>query len=150
MEIRFELYVWCFLAFLLGQGIQLFWIKIPSLRQRSAAVNKPFLFKDWIACDWNILVGTQLFGFLLLLVMNEVLNWKPEYADFIKTIWGLLGAFGTSVALSKWGQFEKGIINFIDVKANISDLVTGPTKHIGEVIQKGNEATGKDVTQAPL
>lgn len=41
-------------------------------------------------------------------------------------------------------------MKYLDMKANISDATTGKTKNLDDLISKGTEATGQDVTQSPI
>lgn len=146
-EITFTLLLQCIIMFILGQGVHLFFIKIPALKKRSTAANKLFVFKDWWSCDWNIIIGTQLFGALIVFGLNELVDWKPEILTYVRWFFAGIGAFGSTVAMSLLSKYDKTLIQVLDIKSNIADTVTGGTTSVEETIRKGSQATQSDVTQ---
>ena len=91
----------------------------------------------------------MIFGAIVIIALDELIAWKPFVLDYVKWGFGLLGMFGTQLAQEKWGQFKKGLSKLLDVKANISDAVTGKTTDVNDAIIKGTEATNTDVSQTP-
>lgn len=139
-----KLYLFCVAMYILGQALTLFWITVPSLKEKCRIANKEFSWKDWWKCDWNIVFGNMIFGLILILGLKELITWKPEILDFVKWLFALLGAFGTSIAQEKWGQFRKTLNNLLDMKANLSDAVTGGSNTVEETVSKGKNA-GVDI-----
>lgn len=135
--------------FVLGQAAHLFLIKIPAIKTRCRAANKAFVFREWWACDWNLIIGTQVIGALLILGLDQLIYWKPGVLDYVKWFFAGMGAFGSTIAMAKGSQFEKGLTTLLDVKSNIADSVTGGTATVRETIIKGTEVTGVDVTKNP-
>jgi|GEM_PF-2447863 len=142
-------YLLCILMSLLGQGLHLFLIKIPALKTRSSAANKPFSMKDFWNCDWNIIVGTQIVIAMATIGIDEILKWKPEIVEYIKWFFAAIGAFGSTVAMALLSKYEKGLMKLLDIKANIADAVTGGTTTVQETIDKGSFQTGVDVSTKP-
>lgn len=136
--------------FILGQALHLFLIKIPAVKARTRAVNKAFIFLEWINCDWNIIVATQIIGALFIVGLDQFLAWKPEVLEYVKWFFAAIGAFGSTIAMSRWSQFEKTVLGLSSVKSNISDVVTGGTTTVKETIEKGSSATGTDVSTNPV
>jgi hypothetical protein len=115
------LYVQCVLMFLLGQAVHIFLIKVPAVKERARAANKKFSWAEWWGCDWNVIIGTLIIGLLITLGLDEILKWKPVIWDYVKWFYAGIGAFGSTIALAKFSQFEKGLTALIDVKTNIAD-----------------------------
>lgn len=114
-------YIQCVLMFLLGQAAHLFLIKIPAIKEKSRVANKSFAWKDWWACDWNVVIGTQVVGALVIFGLDEIVNWKPEVLDYVKWFFAGVGAFGSTIAMAKMSQFDKSINKVIDIKTDIAD-----------------------------
>ena len=135
--------------FILGQAAHLMLVKIPAIKKRSKAVNKVFYLKDWWNADWNVIVGTQIIGAMLILGLDQIVTWRPGVLDYVKWFFAGMGAFGSTIAMAKASQFEKSLTGLMDVKANVSDAMTGGTTTVDETIMKGTLATGTDVSKQP-
>jgi hypothetical protein len=146
MNFTFEQYVICVAMFILGQAAHLFLIKIPAIKNRSNAVGKPFKWKEWWNCDFNIIIGTQVIGALVLLGLKEIITWKPGVIEYVRWFFAGLGAFGSTIAMAKGSQFEKSLVNLIDIKSNVSDAVTGGTTTVSQTIR---EAAKEDIQVKP-
>lgn len=133
------MYWFCVAMFVLGQLAHLFLVKIPSVKIRCRAANKTFIFKEWWACDWNIIIGTQVIGALVILGLDELISWKPDVLDYVKWFFAGVGAFGSTIAMAKASQFEKGLTGLIDIKSNVSDSVTGGTNTVKDTILKADQ-----------
>lgn len=119
-----SLYLQCVAMYLLGQAVDLFLLKIPELRSLYRKANEDFCWKKYWQTDWNVIIGTQVVGAMLILGLNELTQWKPQILDYIKWFFGGIGAVGSSIIVSKWSQTKKYIMNIIDSKTNIADKVT--------------------------
>lgn len=124
MTITTWLILQCIAMFILGQLLQLFWLKIPSLKKRAKTANYKFSVKEYWQSDWYLIIGTQIVGAMLILGLNEIVQWKPAILDYVKWFFGSLGAFASSVVLSKLSAYEKMLSEVIDIKTNIADNVT--------------------------
>lgn len=131
--------------FIGGQGLHLFLVKIPSIKKRASAVSRPFVWSDWWSCDWNIIIATQIIGGMSIIGLDELVNWKPEILEYVRWFFAGIGAFGSTVAMAKFSSYEKTLTNLIDVKASVSDALTGGTTTVQDTINKGSEATGTDI-----
>jgi hypothetical protein len=147
MHISTSTYVICFITYLLGQAIHLFWIKIPNIKKRAIAANKKYIFAEFWMSDWNVIIGTNIFGVMLILGLGELLNIKPEIFEYIKWFFFFAGAFGSTVVMAKFSTYEKELINILDIKSNIADVFTGGTTTSKETLERGNQVTGKDVSK---
>ena len=119
-----SLYIQCVLMFMGGQAIHLFLVKIPALKKRARAANKDFTMKEYWTEDWSIVVGTQVVGMVVILGLDQIVHWKPVILDWVKWWFAGLGAFGSTLIMSRWSPFEKKLLNLIDTKTNIADSVT--------------------------
>lgn len=145
----FFLLIQCVLMFIFGQCVHLLLVKMPALKKRVRAVNKKFLFREWWDEDWNIIIGTQFIGAMVIIGLNEIVAWKPEILEYVRWFFAAVGAFGSTIAMSKYSQYEKTITGLMDIKSNISDTVTGGTTTVAETIEKGTQVTGQDISHAP-
>lgn len=115
------LYLLCALMYLLGQALQLFWVKIPALKSRANAANYEFNFKEYWRSDWNLIIGTFIVPMMIFIGLDEIVTFKPEIMGYLKWGFGFLGFTGQSIILAKFSKFEKVVIDVIDVKTNIAD-----------------------------
>jgi len=120
------LYIQCVLMFMGGQAVHLFFIKIPALRKRAMAANMDFTGKQYWKEDWPIIVGTQVLGMVVILGLDQIVHWKPWILEWVKWWFAGLGAFGSTIVMSKWSPFEKKLLDVIDVKTNIADNIGEP------------------------
>jgi hypothetical protein len=144
-----NLYLQCLGMYYLGLILCLCWQTIPGLKKQAKSANTKFSLKEWFLCDLNIIIGNVVFGAILLGILKELVTWKPGLLEYIKFFFVIMGGFGTSLAQERWGAFKKTLGALLDVKANIADNVTGVTTTVKEAVQKGNAATGEDVTKTP-
>lgn len=118
-----SLYMQSVAMFILGQLLQLFWLKIPSLKKRAKAANYKFSASEYWKEDWYLIIGTQVAGAMAIIGLDQIVHWKPDVLEYVKWFFGGFGAFGSSVVLSKLSSYEKTLSGIIDVKTNISDSV---------------------------
>lgn len=135
--------------FFLGQAFHLFAVKIPSLKEKSIANNHSFNFGNWLKEDWNIIIATTSLGAMAMIGLDEILKLRQEIENVVRLLFGSLGFLSNSITM-RASKYEKKIMRYLDLKANIADATVGKTRNIDDLIQKGNEQTGTDVTQSPL
>jgi hypothetical protein len=149
MTLTTSLYVFLWIMFLLGQLCHLFFIKMPSLKERNKNINKIFYFVDWWNCDWNIILGTQAFGIAIVIGLPELLNWKPFIWDYVRWFFFFVGVFNSLIFLAIFSKYSKSLSDMSDVKSNVTDhLLGGASKSVGEVLEKAM-ALGIDGTKPP-
>jgi hypothetical protein len=134
--------------FIGGQILLLTWVTVPSLKEKFRTANKDFSFWKWVRSDAHIIVGNLVFGAVFLIGIDEIIEWKPGIAKYIKFFYFLLGAFGTTIAQEKWSPTKKKLSNLIDLKTNIADAVTGGTTSASDTIAVAKEM-GIDATKPP-
>lgn len=118
-----SLYLQCFSMYIIGAAIILFLVTIPELRSLWAKSNERFSWKRYWQSDWNVVVGTILIGVLLIIGIDQLVNWKKGVLDYVKWFFAGGGAFLTPIIASKYGSAKKYILNVIDKKTNIADGV---------------------------
>lgn len=114
-----NIYLICVIMYVLGIFLHLFWIKIPSLKKKAAMASCQFSLLDWWKTDYNVILGNAVFGAMLLFGLKELILWKPNVADYVKWFFAFMGTFGNSVAMAKFGKFEKTLNGIIDDKLKI-------------------------------
>jgi hypothetical protein len=130
---------------ILGQFLQLLLVKIPMIKRKCNAANKNFSWVDWWNCDWHIVIGTMVLVALLIVGLDEFLNWKPNVLEYIKWFFAGIGAFGSTVTMAYLSKYESQIMALLDIKSNVSDAVTGGTNTVKETVEKGEAATGQEI-----
>lgn len=141
-------YAWSCVMFLLGQILHLMWVKIPSIKKKAAANNKKFLFDEWLAEDWNLIIGLNVFAMMLFIGLDQILHFKPEIIDYVRWFFAFIGSTGSSIAM-RYSKYDGNLLKMLDIKSNIAGAIIGETQSVQETIDKGSAATGQDMTKAP-
>jgi hypothetical protein len=135
--------------YLIGQALHLLLIKIPELKELSRTNNYNFKISQWWQQDWNIIIGSALLGPSLLIGLDQLIKIKPWIEDIaVWMFWGV-GILGSMIAM-RFSKYSKIVMGYLDIKANISDATTGRTENKTDLIEKGIEATGTDVTKSTI
>lgn len=119
-----SLYLQCVAMYILGQALHLFVIKIPSVKKRDRAANLEFSFKEYWKQEWNIIIGNQVLGAVVIIGLDQLVAWKPFILDYVKWFFVAVGAVGSTVIMSKFSTYEKKVLNIVDVKTNVADEVS--------------------------
>lgn len=149
-QYTFSIYLQYGAMFFLGQVVHLLMVKMPGLRQRARAANKKFSFKDWWYEDWNVIVATNVIGVMLLIGLDEVLQWKPEIQSVVRWFFAAVGMAGSTVVMKYASKYETVLMAVLDIKSNIADQFIGKTESVDELISEGRRVTGRDVSISPL
>lgn len=135
-------YIWSVVMFIAGQLLHLFLNKIPALKTRAKVANYDFRLVDYWREEWYIIIGTQIFGAMVIIGIDEVAHWKPEVVDYVKWFFAGLGYFFSSVIIKWLGQYEKKLLAVIDIKTNTADN-TIPTDDKGKPVNMQTAAPGE-------
>ena len=119
-----QLYVWCALSAILGMAAYVFIVKIPSAMSKAKAANVTFSMGDYFSTEWVSLAGNIVSIAIALLILGEVLKFKPELQGWIITIFAFYGFTGSSLLIAIFGQVSKKINSIVDIKTNVADAVT--------------------------
>lgn len=123
-----ELYGWCILLFFIGQAATLFLVDIPEHKKLAKTANHDWSWAEWWSKDWNMIIGTQLIGIIVFIVLDEILHFRPGIIDMIKGFFATFGIIASLLA-SKFGSYRKMVMKIMDRKTNYADGKTA------EVIQ---------------
>lgn len=119
-----SLYIQCALMYILGQGFDLFLIKVPEYRDLYRKANEKFSWSKYWDSDWNIVIGTLILGSILIIGADQLIYWKPGVLEYVKWFFAAIGGLGSSFIASKWSRCKKYITAVIDEKTNIADNKT--------------------------
>lgn len=108
-------------AGVLGILFHIFVIKLPSLKKRSQAANLSFTFKEYIQEDWLALAASFIALFIALMVIDEVVKYKPIIADFLKWIFVFIGYTGSSTLVALLSKTDTVINKVVDIKTDVAD-----------------------------
>lgn len=121
MTITTSLILQCIAMFIGGQLLQVFLVKLPAVKKRCLNANVEFSFKEYWKEDKYLIIATAIAGGMLIVGLNEIVHWKPVILNYVKWFFATVGAFGSSVVLSRFSVFEKRIQQIVDIKTNIAD-----------------------------
>lgn len=140
---------------ILGVVIQSLW-KMKILQELSRRANVHFnWYTTYVKSDAIAIIISFLTVLVYYLIHTEAGKYYPKADDYKRIFFFCSGLVGSSVvqfaADYLTNSAKTKLQKFIDVKTNIADVATGarPTDSLKEVIRKGEESTGKDVTSAP-
>lgn len=139
----------CIEMFIGAQILDLLLIQVPKLRRNAAAANKPFKFKEWWSCDWNLILAGPVFMIVVTIGYEELIGFNPAFSKYARWIYAGIGGFGSSILMENWGKYGKNITQLFSLKSNISDVVTGGTTTVQDTIKKGEERLNQDITNNP-
>jgi hypothetical protein len=142
-------YLICGVMFMLGQGVHIFWSKIPSFKKLARAANKRFSYSEWWSCDRDLVIGLNLIGASLFLGIDQLIGFAPDWIDKLKWFFWLFGTFGSTIGFRFYSRYDQGTVKLLDLKSNLADTITGGTTTVQDTIDKGMEMTGKDISKAP-
>lgn len=124
----------------IGILIQIFVVKIPSLKNRSEAANHPFSVIDYFKKDWVTILGSFLGVLMFLVGWDQIVGLHDSLTKYSKWVFGFVGYTGSSMIQSAFGVTGKLIKQIVDVKTNIADGVVPP-------VNKENEEGAKEIVE---
>jgi len=149
MHISIWLHLACMGMLALGQTLQILLVKIPSLKKKARAANVKYCFKDLWDEDWNLIMGTLVIGLSVSIGLTELAGRWPSVLEVVRWLYWMLGAFGSSIVMNKWGSYEAKIMQLLDVKANIADTLIGSTTNVKQAVETAKEVAGINVAPTP-
>jgi hypothetical protein len=114
-------YVLCFIAGLLGILFHIFAIKIPAVKERARVANVKFSYREYFADDLAGMLASLLTVVILLVVLDELVAFKPAVIPFIKFGFVFVGFTGSSILIALLGKAQKKINDIVDVKTDKAD-----------------------------
>ena len=116
-----EVYIHCVISGFLGIMFHIAAVKMPALKRRSKAANKPFeplsVFKD----DWLGIAASGLTVIITTYLLEEFAGFSPYIMQYVKFFFVAVGFMGSSFLLSVLSKADKAINKVIDRKSNIAD-----------------------------
>jgi hypothetical protein len=134
--------LWCAAMYILGQLFHLFVQKIPAMKSRAKAANYEFTLKDYWREEWFMICGALCLGIMLIIGASEIVQWKPQVADWMRWFFGFVGYFFNSLIVGKLGQYEKKLSKIIDAKTNFADSLN-ETNEKGKPLNMEGDAPGE-------
>jgi hypothetical protein len=134
-----------FVAGALGILLQVFAVKIPSLRAKFKAGNKLFNFKNYLEDDWYTILASIVTVGILIICLDELLGLRPELEKYIKWLFVFVGFTGSSVMQAILSVTNKKIMGIIDVKTNIADGVEPAVNESNKIGAKEINKQGETV-----
>ena len=119
-------YLLCFVSGLLGICFHIFAIKIPAVKTRATVANVSFSWTDYLKDDLAAILASVITVIAALVLLDEIIAFKPGVEPFIKAGFFFLGFTGSSVLISILGQAQSKLNAIIDIKTNIADQVAQP------------------------
>ena len=117
-------YLSCFAIALIGMALQTA-MAMQSLQNKARLANVEFRPKNYLKEDWLTIVISFLTIVLAMLLINEVLNIKPEVKDYLKFGFAFIGYFSNDIASRLFSAANKRVNAAIDYKTTIADKATG-------------------------
>lgn len=119
-------YLSCFSIALIGMGLQTA-MAMQSLQKKARLANVEFKAKHYLQEDYLTLVISFLTIVLAMLLINEVLNIKPEVKDYLKFGFAFIGYASNDIASRLFSAANSRVNAAIDYKTTIADKATGTT-----------------------
>jgi hypothetical protein len=116
-----SIYIQCFLAGTLGALLHLFAIKVPAMKERAKVANEKFDLSDYLKDDLAAILSNLLTVLILLLVLDEVVKFKPVVEPYLKAGFVFVGFTGSSILISILGRAQKKLNSVVDEKTDIAD-----------------------------
>lgn len=130
-------------------------IKMRRLQGDADSANVKFGWGMYWRKDYLAILASFLSVAIWYGVFGEWAKKYPYIIDIKRTLFVFCGYGGAELIQfgfdSFGGSAKKYIRKYVDIKTNISDMMTNvqPASTLEKVIEKGNEVTGEDVTKAP-
>jgi hypothetical protein len=118
---NFTTYLLCFLAGLLGILFHIFAVKLPAIKQQAKVANMPFSYSAYFQDDLAAILGSLLTVVILLVVLDELVAFKPAVLPYLKAAFVFVGFTGSSILISLLGKAQDKINQVVDVKTDVAD-----------------------------
>ena len=98
--------------------------KMNSVKKDFAVANKTFVLRKFFEDEMIAIGMSTIVIALMALALDEWVNIKPIFANYVKLIFAMGGAIGSWAFLLFLGKSKRYIRNVIDEKTNIADAKT--------------------------
>lgn len=123
----FSTYLLCFLAGLLGIAFHIFAIKLPATKTRATVANMNFSYGAFFQDELAAILASLLTVIILLVVLDELVAFKPAVLPYLKFGFVFIGFTGSSILIAILGKASDKINAVVDVKTNTADQVSPPS-----------------------
>lgn len=117
----FNTYLLCFLAGVLGILFHIFAIKLPAVKERARVANMPFSYSAYFQDDLAAVLASLLTVVILLVVLDELVAFKPSVLPYLKFAFVFVGFTGSSILIAVLGKAQDKINQVVDVKTDVAD-----------------------------
>ncbi len=114
------MYLWCFVAGLLGMALQVF-LKLKSLADKSRVGNVSFNPGDYFRKDWLSLGASVTTILIALVVTDELIGFNELVLQYIRLGFAFVGYTGADIASRVFGVMSNQINKVIDYKTDVAD-----------------------------
>lgn len=117
---NFHLYLACFGVALVGMALQTV-LKLKSLQDKARAGNIKFNVWDYFRNDWLSIIASVLTIVLFLIIVDNLLKWKPVIINYVKIGFAFVGYVGSDIASRLFSVVNRKINSIIDAKTDTAD-----------------------------
>lgn len=119
-ELTWQMYALYVALFILGQVLTIFWWDIPEVQKLAKVANEEFNWQEYWRKSWNMIIGLEVLGIMVFLVLDQIIHWRPQLMDKLWWMSGIFGIMGTAIG-SRFGVYRNKILNIMDHKTDIAD-----------------------------
>jgi len=114
-------YLLCFVAGVLGILFHIFAVKLPAIKTQAKVANLKFSYSQYFQDDLAAILASLLSVIILLVVLDEVVAFKPTVMPYLKFAFVFVGFTGSSVLIAILGKATAKVNAVVDEKTNIAD-----------------------------
>lgn len=120
-----NIYLICFGTGILGILFHVFALKLPALKKRCNAAGKDFSVRDYVKDDWLALSSSVLSLLISIVVLDEVVKFKPFIVEYLKFFFVFVGYTGSSVLQSILGKTDRALNKMINDSPDLANKEDG-------------------------
>lgn len=95
--------------------------KMSSIKKDFEVANQQFVLKKFFEHEYIAISMSIVVILLMAITMEEWVNIKPQFVDYVRIIFALGGAIGSWAFLLFLGKSKQYIRKIVDEKTNIAD-----------------------------
>jgi len=123
---EFQIYLKCVIAGILGIIAHIVFLKLPAVKKRSLAANKPFSVAEYFKDDWLAILGSFLTVVICVYLLDEIIGYNPSFFRYVKYGFLFIGYTGSSVLIGILGKADPKILTKVDKATNeLDDIKKG-------------------------
>lgn len=106
-----------------GMLIDIFFNRVPKLKDRCKAYNVPFSLKIYFKEDWLSFIQQGILMGAFLSVSAVIMRVFQVPIDYMYFLCLIGGAYGTNILSKRYSAFGEKLLKIVDEKTNISDSI---------------------------